>query len=331
MTPKVMFSVDIIVQMVNIHHVGLVEIHPTAVSRIDRIQEKRARTLKVCSCSDVDKPSILLTAKCVQSLVDLAGAWSVSATIFDKRKTVVSSARSLSEKGRFLYLPRDKNQTIPLNSCFFWFNTGKSNFVHDFRLSWSKGMEVRMSRLKGCLFRIEDVFLNATNNGLCVLPRRNFKTRRLPRSSSKSDAFVSSKSKGRKQNWLWWLSAILPWRSSGKRLEKLLEKAETENAQILVKTAFTEGYVASGGITKKFLFFAFMLLLLPSLLQLYLHYGLISDHLFSSVKEIVPEEINVNFDDVKGLTFVKPVVRYKMQPPSSSLRGAYKNTARTLG
>ncbi|CDW59683.1 Peptidase M41 and AAA domain containing protein [Trichuris trichiura] len=68
-----------------------------------------------------------------------------------------------------------------------------------------------------------------------------------------------------------------------------------------------------------------MLLLLPSLLQLYLHYGLISDHLFSSVKEIVPEEINVNFDDVKGIDEAKEeliqIVDYLKQPEKYSKLG----------
>uniref|UniRef100_A0A5S6QJ78 AAA domain-containing protein n=1 Tax=Trichuris muris TaxID=70415 RepID=A0A5S6QJ78_TRIMR len=259
-----------------------------------------------------------LFLKCVQSLADSIAAFSIPAVFFHRRKAVARSASSLSQKERFTFLGVGKKQKTPLHSWLIGLRNAKSDLVHTFRLQKVKDVSETRSLLKGCLFRVEDVTLNLTSNEVYCLPRRNFKLRRLPKSTSRSSVFVSGKETGRKSGVLWWLSTILPWRSSGKRLEKLLEKAESENAKLLVKSAFTEGYVASGGITKKFLFFAFLLLLLPSLLQLYLHYGVISDQLFSSVKEITPEEINVNFDDVKGIDEAKEelmqIVDYLKQP-----------------
>ncbi|KAL1232923.1 ATP-dependent zinc metalloprotease YME1L [Trichinella spiralis] len=98
---------------------------------------------------------------------------------------------------------------------------------------------------------------------------------------------------------------LFPWRGSVKKLETLVEKAESEESKELIKRAFTEGYLASGGLTKKFLLFVFILFLLPFFFQLYVQYGLWSDKLFSTIKEISPEEILVDFSDVKGIDEAK--------------------------
>ncbi|KAL1237894.1 ATP-dependent zinc metalloprotease YME1L [Trichinella pseudospiralis] len=98
---------------------------------------------------------------------------------------------------------------------------------------------------------------------------------------------------------------LFPWRGSVKKLEVLVEKAESEESKELIKRAFTEGYLASGGLTKKFLLFIFILFLLPFFFQLYIQYGLWSDKLFSTIKEIAPEDILVDFSDVKGIDEAK--------------------------
>ncbi|KRZ74056.1 ATP-dependent zinc metalloprotease YME1 -like protein, partial [Trichinella papuae] len=146
-----------------------------------------------------------------------------------------------------------------------------------------------------CLFE-NQLFQIVTKRGCMHVQFRGFKTKRhvtdnkeVKPSSIRSLKFFN----------------LFPWRGSVKKLEILVEKAESEESKELIKRAFTEGYLASGGLTKKFLLFIFILFLLPFFFQLYIQYGLWSDKLFSTIKEIAPEDILVDFSDVKGIDEAK--------------------------
>uniref|UniRef100_A0A183ITL2 AAA domain-containing protein n=1 Tax=Soboliphyme baturini TaxID=241478 RepID=A0A183ITL2_9BILA len=89
-------------------------------------------------------------------------------------------------------------------------------------------------------------------------------------------------------------------------LEVLLKKAPTEDTKVLVKNAFADGYVAAGGLTKRYVGVATAVLLLPILLVLAVLYGLVGDRILSTFsREVVPEDVSVNFEDVKGIDDAK--------------------------
>ncbi|KRX67601.1 hypothetical protein T09_11390, partial [Trichinella sp. T9] len=144
-----------------------------------------------------------------------------------------------------------------------------------------------------CLFE-NQLFQIVTKRGCMHVQFRGFKTKRHVTESINKEEKPSSIRPLKFLN-------LFPWRGSVKKLETLVEKAESEESKELIKRAFTEGYLASGGLTKKFLLFVFILFLLPLFFQLYVQYGLWSEKLFSTIKEISPEEILVDFSDVKGV------------------------------
>ncbi|OUC44779.1 ATP-dependent metallopeptidase HflB [Trichinella nativa] len=168
-----------------------------------------------------------------------------------------------------------------------------------------------------CLFE-NQLFQIVTKRGCMHVQFRGFKTKRHVTESINKEEKPSSIRPLKFLN-------LFPWRGSVKKLETLVEKAESEESKELIKVhpkfprlfsasfnpsvhfqrAFTEGYLASGGLTKKFLLFVFILFLLPFFFQLYVQYGLWSEKLFSTIKEISPEEILVDFSDVKGIDEAK--------------------------
>ncbi|KRZ18141.1 ATP-dependent zinc metalloprotease YME1 -like protein, partial [Trichinella zimbabwensis] len=148
-----------------------------------------------------------------------------------------------------------------------------------------------------CLFE-NQLFQIVTKRGCMHVQLRGFKTKRHVTDSINKEVKPSSIRSLKFFN-------LFPWRGSVKKLEILVEKAESEESKELIKRAFTEGYLASGGLTKKFLLFIFILFLLPFFFQLYIQYGLWSDKLFSTIKEIAPEDILVDFSDVKGIDEAK--------------------------
>ncbi|KRX77051.1 ATP-dependent zinc metalloprotease YME1 -like protein, partial [Trichinella sp. T6] len=148
-----------------------------------------------------------------------------------------------------------------------------------------------------CLFE-NQLFQIVTKRGCMHVQFRGFKTKRHVTESINKEEKPSSIRPLKFLN-------LFPWRGSVKKLETLVEKAESEESKELIKRAFTEGYLASGGLTKKFLLFVFILFLLPFFFQLYVQYGLWSEKLFSTIKEISPEEILVDFSDVKGIDEAK--------------------------
>ncbi|XP_003376053.1 putative ATPase, AAA family [Trichinella spiralis] len=137
-----------------------------------------------------------------------------------------------------------------------------------------------------CLFE-NQLFQIVTKRGCMHVQFRGFKTKRhVTESINKEEKPSSIRS-------LKFLN-LFPWRGSVKKLETLVEKAESEESKELIKVhpkfprlfsasfnpsvhfqrAFTEGYLASG-------------------------------ELFSTIKEISPEEILVDFSDVKGIDEAK--------------------------
>ncbi|KRY77250.1 ATP-dependent zinc metalloprotease YME1 -like protein, partial [Trichinella pseudospiralis] len=148
-----------------------------------------------------------------------------------------------------------------------------------------------------CFFE-NHLFQIVTKRGCMHVQLRGFKTKRHVTDSINKEVKPSSIRSLKIFN-------LFPWRGSVKKLEVLVEKAESEESKELIKRAFTEGYLASGGLTKKFLLFIFILFLLPFFFQLYIQYGLWSDKLFSTIKEIAPEDILVDFSDVKGIDEAK--------------------------
>ncbi|KRZ74053.1 ATP-dependent zinc metalloprotease YME1 -like protein, partial [Trichinella papuae] len=151
-----------------------------------------------------------------------------------------------------------------------------------------------------CLFE-NQLFQIVTKRGCMHVQFRGFKTKRhvTDNKEVKPSSVIEQKIRSLK------FFNLFPWRGSVKKLEILVEKAESEESKELIKRAFTEGYLASGGLTKKFLLFIFILFLLPFFFQLYIQYGLWSDKLFSTIKEIAPEDILVDFSDVKGIDEAK--------------------------
>ncbi|KRX24961.1 ATP-dependent zinc metalloprotease YME1 -like protein, partial [Trichinella nelsoni] len=155
------------------------------------------------------------------------------------------------------------------------------------------------AKLKKFSFCFENqLFQIVTKRGCMHVQFRGFKTKRHVTESINKEEKPSSIRSLKILN-------LFPWRGSVKKLETLVEKAESEESKELIKRAFTEGYLASGGLTKKFLLFVFILFLLPFFFQLYVQYGLWSEKLFSTIKEISPEEILVDFSDVKGIDEAK--------------------------
>ncbi|KRX24960.1 ATP-dependent zinc metalloprotease YME1 -like protein, partial [Trichinella nelsoni] len=160
------------------------------------------------------------------------------------------------------------------------------------------------AKLKKFSFCFENqLFQIVTKRGCMHVQFRGFKTKRHVTESinkeEKPSSVIEQKIRSLK------ILNLFPWRGSVKKLETLVEKAESEESKELIKRAFTEGYLASGGLTKKFLLFVFILFLLPFFFQLYVQYGLWSEKLFSTIKEISPEEILVDFSDVKGIDEAK--------------------------
>ncbi|KRY90966.1 ATP-dependent zinc metalloprotease YME1 -like protein [Trichinella pseudospiralis] len=153
-----------------------------------------------------------------------------------------------------------------------------------------------------CFFE-NHLFQIVTKRGCMHVQLRGFKTKRHVTDSINKEVKPSSVIEPKIRSLK--IFNLFPWRGSVKKLEVLVEKAESEESKELIKRAFTEGYLASGGLTKKFLLFIFILFLLPFFFQLYIQYGLWSDKLFSTIKEIAPEDILVDFSDVKGIDEAK--------------------------
>ncbi|KRY77249.1 ATP-dependent zinc metalloprotease YME1 -like protein, partial [Trichinella pseudospiralis] len=117
-----------------------------------------------------------------------------------------------------------------------------------------------------CFFE-NHLFQIVTKRGCMHVQLRGFKTKRHVTDSINKEVKPSSIRSLKIFN-------LFPWRGSVKKLEVLVEKAESEESKELIKRAFTEGYLASG-------------------------------ELFSTIKEIAPEDILVDFSDVKGIDEAK--------------------------